>query len=202
MTFMQKNTILYIHGFNGDGIGPRVDALRAAFPDCELSVRDYPADPEEVVEIIKKTIQAINSPLFLVAPSLGGFYAWYFSAMYDLPCFLFNPSLRPFETLDDRGVGDFQTWTKKRTYIFKKEYLEKLRLLHDEATSKVKPKNLHFFIAHDDEMLNHDQVPVLYPDAAAIHWYDQQGHRMQNYGETLPLMKRYMEDYDPNYIST
>ncbi len=191
---MQKSTIIYIHGFNGDGMGPRVDAIRTAFSDCDLLVRDYPADPEEVVEIIQKMIEEREGPLFFAAPSLGGFYAWYFSAMYDLPCFLFNPSLRPFETLDDRGVGIFQTWTKKREYIFKKEYLKKLRLLYEEAMLKVNPKKLHFFIARDDEILNHDQVPILYPDAAAIHWYENAGgHRLQNSEMTMPLMRGYIQ---------
>ena len=189
---MQKNTTIYIHGFNGDGIGPRVEAVRKGFPDFHFSAKDYPANPDLVVREVKQLIESAEGKVFLIAPSLGGFYAWYFSAMYDLPCFLLNPSLRPHITLDDRGIGTFQTWTKQRKYVFKKSYLEKLRLMKEAATSKVKQKNLHFFLAKDDEILDHSPTPFLYPNAV-IHWYETGGHRLPNMKEIVGLIRGYIE---------
>lgn len=187
----QKNTIIYIHGFNGDGVGRRVDSIRSAFPEFDLSVDDYPADPSLVIKKISETIESIEGNLFLAASSLGGFYAWYCAAVFDLPCFLFNPSLRPYITLDDRGIGTFQTWIKRREYIFKKEYLEKLRLLKKRGLELENSGNLHFFVARNDEMLDHNQLPELYPNAP-IHWFEEGGHRLENMDEILPIMKQYI----------
>ena len=108
-------SLIYFHGFNSDGHGWKFQAMRKHFKEHKVYGPDLPAAPMKVVEEITSLIESISDPCYFVGTSLGGFYAYYFSAKYDRPCFLFNPSLQPHLTLH-RGIGHFKTFTKGRDY--------------------------------------------------------------------------------------
>lgn len=178
-------TIFYLHGFNSDGGGLKYDQLRRHFKTATVLAPDLPAHPLEVKAIVHQLLSENKAPYFFVGTSLGGFYAWYFSAITQSKAYLYNPSLSPNITLDDRGVGVFETWIKKRSYHFKREYLQYLKELKEEAKQKEEASLLHFFLGEEDDVIDHSQVPQLYPGAAFLRWYPNIGHRFSVFGETL-----------------
>jgi hypothetical protein len=187
-----SRTIIYLHGFNSDGIGYKPDALRAHFINDRILAPDLEANPVLVQQTIRKLIGENPGELFFIGTSLGGFYAWYFGTVTSRPAFLYNPSMQPFITLDDRGVGRFKTWTKGRPYHFKKEYLTILETMWTEAKEREKAENLNFFLASDDDVLDHLMLPAEYPDANFLQWFEDVGHRFAAFADTMPLVEGLM----------
>ncbi len=183
-------TFIYIHGFNSDGDGWKAKALQKHFPDAKIIAPDFPANPLEVMiqlDLILDNLSPENT--IIIGTSLGGFYAYVCSAKYNLPVWLFNPSLSPYLTLNDRGIGQFSTWTKKRPYLFLAKYLDTLKQLKIEADKKINYINLRFFIATDDDVLDHSQLNNQYP-SAFFQWFDEAGHSFSKFEKVLKAEKK------------
>lgn len=188
-------TIFYFHGFNSDGIGYKPDALRQQFPQDQVLTPDLEADPMLVEYSTRQLITENTGDLFFIGTSLGGFYAWYFGALLNKPSFLYNPSMMPHVTLDGRGVGQFKTWTKGRDYHFREEYLSVLEKMRMKAKAHERPENLNFFLATDDDVLDHLMLPAEYPNANFLQWFDDVGHRFSTFADTMPLVRDLMDKY-------
>lgn len=181
--------IIYLHGFNSDGEGWKSQALRKHFPKARVQAPDLPAPPHEVQQLVETCLLQCKQPPLLVGSSLGGFYAYYNSAIHQLQALLFNPSLQPYHTLNDRGIGSFKTWTKGRDYEFKFDYLSQLEQMKREADKKCDQKLLRFFLAMDDDVLDHQQLPEQFPHAP-FQWFSGAGHRFSKFEKVLKLIKK------------
>lgn len=182
-------TLIYLHGFNSDGEGWKAEALRRQFPAATIWAPDLPADPDEVIAIIGNFVQEQTEKPVLLGTSLGGFYAYWGSAKFGLRALLFNPSLRPHQTLAGRGIGHFKTWTKGRDYHFREEYLLILQQLKAEADAASQPELLHFFLAKDDDVLDHSAIPDSFPQSR-VRWYEGAGHGFSKFEKVLKEIKR------------
>lgn len=182
-------TFLYIHGFNSDGDGWKAQALRRQFPESQVIAPDLPANPLEVMQLLGRVVTTSTAPIQLIGTSLGGFYAYCLSAQFQLPAWLFNPSLEPYKTLNDRGIGDFKTWTKQRDYRFKADYLAPLQLLRSQADYEVQVESLRFFLADDDDILDHSSLAQQFPKAD-IRWFSGAGHGFSKFEKVLKLAKK------------
>jgi predicted esterase YcpF (UPF0227 family) len=191
-----KRTIIYFHGFNSDGIGYKPDALRAHFENDNIIALDLEADPAWVKETIGRLIEDNEEELYFLGTSLGGFYAWYFGAITKRPAFLYNPSMKPHITLDDRGVGEFKTWTKGRDYNFKGSFLPVLEEMADEAKNKEVQSNMNFFLATDDDVLDHSALAGDYPAANYLKWFDNVGHRFSTFADTMRVLDQLIKGYE------
>lgn len=195
MTIIQSEpSMIYFHGFNSDGHGWKFQALRKYFKQCQVHSPDLPAAPMQVIETVKPIVESAPGIVFLVGTSLGGFYAYYFSAIYGYPCFLFNPSVKPHQTLH-RGIGRHKTFTKRRDYHFVEKYLHDLAALKQLADEKVVAANLNFFLATDDDVLDLSPIPDLFPSANFMQWFDQVGHGFSQFREALPQVEKLIKDY-------
>ena len=183
-------TFIYIHGFNSDGDGWKAKALKRHFPEDKVIAPDFDADPMKVMAKLDGIIRDLQPKnTHILGTSLGGFYAYICCAKYGIKASLFNPSLAPFYTLDDRGIGQFYTWTKKRSYLFKETYLPMLAKLKKDADKQVNPLKCHFYLATDDAILDHSQMSQLYPDIA-IDWFDHAGHSFSKFEKVLVQLKK------------
>lgn len=190
-----SQTFIYFHGFNSDGVGYKPDALIAAFQDAKIYTPDLDANPQKVIENINFLVEEVEhlAALYFIGTSLGGFYAWYFSAIFGRPCFLYNPSLQPHITLDNRGIGKFKTWTKGRDYHFKAEYLPILAKMKSKAEVHIQVQNLNFFLAKDDDVLDHRSIPKKYPNANHLQWFEKEGHRFSSFAKTLSTVEEIIQ---------
>lgn len=185
-----QTTYIYIHGFNSDGNGWKAQALEKHFPAAKVVAPDFSANPNEVMQQLDDIL--VRSDLnntFVFGTSLGGFYAYICSAKYNLPAYLFNPSLEPFITLDDRGIGEFQTWTKQRPYLFLSKYLPVLKELKLAADLEINEENLQFFLSTDDDVLDHSQLSKQHPKAK-FEWFDEAGHSFSKFEKVLKKIKK------------
>lgn len=182
-------TCIYLHGFNSDGEGWKADALRRQFPDADVWAPDLPAEPQAVVVELQQFIQTCSGDAWVFGTSLGGFYAWWASAHFGCRAFLFNPSLSPHQTLAGRGIGHFKTWTKGRDYHFKEEYLPQLEALKAAAHPLIQAHLLYFFLATDDDVLDHSAIAERYP-ASALQWYEGAGHGFSKFEKVLKQIKK------------
>lgn len=180
---------VYLHGFNSDGEGWKAAALRRHFPQAKVIAPDLPAEPEAAIQLIKQHLAHISpTQLYFFGTSLGGFYAYYCSALWQRPAYLFNPSLRPYETLAGRGIGHFKTWTKQRPYHFREAYLEQLHALKAQADTAIDQQLLNFFLADDDDVLDHAYLPHTFP-AASFQWVSGAGHGFSKFEKILKQLK-------------
>lgn len=191
---MPTPNLIYFHGFNSDGHGWKFQALRKHFKTFQVHSPDLPAAPFAVVDVIKPIVDHAGGSPYFVGTSLGGFYAYYFSALYDAPGFLFNPSIRPHQTLR-RGIGQHQTFTKGRPYHFKESHLKDLAALKHQADARVNPANLNFFLATDDDVLDLSAIPGLFPNANFLKWYDGVGHGFSGFREVIPTIEELLSGY-------
>ncbi len=182
-------TIFYLHGFNSDGGGWKTAALQKHFPAARVLSPDLPADPAQVMQLLEATLKDVELPVYLFGTSLGGFYALCLSARYELRAFLFNPSLQPHQTLH-RGIGTWETFVKKRPYVFRPTYLSVLEQLTAEARLRLQPRLLHFFLATDDDILDLKPIPEQFPNAASIRWYDDCGHSFSLFEKALKEIRQ------------
>lgn len=184
-----QHTFIYIHGFNSDGDGWKAKALERHFPEARVIAPDFEADPMVVIAKLDAILNTLHPKnVHLLGTSLGGFYAYLCSAKYGIKASLFNPSLAPFHTLDDRGIGQFYTWTKKRSYLFKKAYLPILAKLKKDADRQINPSNCRFYLATDDDVIDHSLLSQLYPDIP-IEWFDHAGHSFSKFENVLLQFK-------------
>ncbi|GJM33704.1 MAG: hypothetical protein DHS20C18_27050 [Saprospiraceae bacterium] len=187
-------TIIYLHGFNSDGGGYKYDQLCDFFQTGTILSPDLDAEPMKVVGQIDQLLTTLSLPVYLVGTSLGGFYAMYFSARLNVPCFLYNPSLQPHLTLH-RGIGRHQTFMKGRDYHFKATYLPVFGQLKREADAVLRPENLNFFLATDDDVLDLKPIPGRFPNANHLSWHKNAAHGFSKFKETLPVVKTLLSAY-------
>ena len=187
-------TLFYFHGFNSDGHGWKFQALRKQFKTFKVFGPDLPAAPLQVMAEMTAIVEKAAPPYYFIGTSLGGFYAYCFSAKYNSPCFLFNPSIRPHQTLH-RGIGSHTTFTKGRPYVFVEPYLHDLARLKAMADGTIKPEHLNFFLATNDDVLDLSPIPELFPRSNFLDWYDQVGHGFSAFREVLPTVERLINQY-------
>ncbi len=184
--------LVYLHGFNSDGHGPKYYALRNHFRTFDVLSPDLPADPEGVIALLDSLHQQTQEPVYLIGTSLGAFYAYYYHSISGYPVFLFNPSLRPHETLA-RRTGEYQTYSKRRNYSFTSEYLTTLEQMTQRADANHRPELLHFFLAKDDELLDLEDIPERFGKASFLNWYSKAGHKFSRFEEVVPELASLIE---------
>lgn len=182
-------TLVYLHGFASDGEGWKARALRKHFPSATVFAPDLPADPQLVYTLLLEALSGLEGPLYLFGTSLGGFYTLLMSAYFQLPSFLFNPSIRPHTTLK-RGIGEWTTFQKKRPYHFKSEYLITLGEQRRYMLDRIDQQQLHFFLATDDAILDLSTIEPTFPQAVSFRWHNQSGHVFTTFEKALKEIKQ------------
>lgn len=168
-----KPTLLYIHGFASNGNATKAGILKRELAG-EYNVLSYtlPLEPFVAIPFIQEKIKEISGPVILIGSSLGGFYAWHISEKLEIPAILINPSTMPWKTLQNM-TGANKNQQTGEVFIFEEAWLKQLKELNP---SKKNQRLLHFFIANDDELLNHSDIEILFPGAGSIRRYNGQGH--------------------------
>ena len=101
-----KLSILYVHGLNSDGnsiTGKLIErALREALPTVDITVKHptFPKTCTEALEVLNKESKEVN---IVIGTSLGGFITLNARTKYRI---VFNPALRPSETLLELGESN------------------------------------------------------------------------------------------------
>ena len=178
--------ILYIHGFGTTGKHSHKGKLLAEyFGDRRVLRPDIPFNPLDAVGFLRKIIENEDIAL-IVASSLGGFYALSLAKnLYQGKIVFINPSFMPDISLS-RLVGEEIELPDGSKHLIDDKYIKQLRGVQMFMTyDKLNEKNFYFYLANDDELLDHRAIPALFPNAL-MKFYDNEGHGFKNFKDILP----------------
>jgi predicted esterase YcpF (UPF0227 family) len=195
--------IIYIHGFKSAGEGDKSNQLKTYFSKYGQKVNiispTLSANPKEAVNTLSSIIKGTKGPVIVVGTSLGGFYALYCAARFDVPAFVINPSLEPHKSLA-KDIGTHTRYGSGEPYEFKKEYLDSLKFLFDAIqSSSITSSNLHFYISSDDERLTFDKLDQYFPYRKTLKKFENAGHRFSRFNEILPDIENVVKEL--NFIT-
>ncbi len=177
--------LVYVHGFRSSGQSSKAQVLSNHFGAHSVKAPDLPASPEEALKLVEEIVKESSEPVLLVGSSLGGFYSLVLAANLNITAVLINPSLRPWQTLAD-GVGWHKLIHSDDDFEWKQSYNDHLaqcgKMLEDTPPFD---ERLHFFLAEDDELLDHSSVPQLFPNAATLVYFSKCTHRFLRFEEII-----------------
>lgn len=172
--------IVYLHGFASSGKSPKVDMLKQRFGDANVLAPDLPFDPVKVKEIVHDIVMDFykngKGKLIFVGTSLGGFYATYFSKVYDCPAVIVNPSVNPTESLNDK-VGVNVNHVTREEFLVSIVDLNTLGTWRKTIKENYNGKLVNLFVAKDDEVLDYQMMLDAYPHTNHVTITDDGGHR-------------------------
>lgn len=166
--------ILNIHGFDSHGDNSKKRWLEKLFPSYEIISPTLPPVPERAEEILQGLLLEESFDL-IIGSSLGGFYAWYLSQVYEIPAILLNPALNPFYDLR-RRLGRGVNPKTGLTYYFEESDLKHLTRMF----ARVYPADYPYFkifISNNDEILKFSHIEEVYKDHLTIDEYGS--HRFE-----------------------
>lgn len=190
--------IFYFHGFASTGSSWKIQLLKNHLEKSPVKGKKItvtaptlPIDPVEVVRLFEKFIDDKGKPGLTIGSSLGGFYARYAAARFDIPAVLINPSIFPWFTLAG-SIGTHQRFYSGETFEWKKEYLDSLKKMNEEIEKYgATHHNLHFFLAADDELLDHKKIPEFFSDAGSIRFFDNCAHSFNRFPEIILEIEKF-----------
>jgi predicted esterase YcpF (UPF0227 family) len=182
--------IIYIHGFKSVGDNDKFNQLKKYFskygPKVNIISPTLSANPKEAISTLSSIIKGTEGPVIVIGTSLGGFYALYCAARFDVPAFIINPALEPHISLA-KDIGTHTRYGSDEPYEFKKEYLDSLKFLFDTIqSSSISSSNLHFYISSDDERLTFDKLDQYFPYRKTLKKFENAGHRFSRFNEIIP----------------
>ena len=152
-----RPTLVYIHGFNSSAQAFKAkivsDHLSRFHPDKVFVCPQLPADPDRAMSFLERVVH--DSPVEgFIGSSLGGFYAYYLSAKYEIPCALINPAVRPFELLH-QYLGPQENPSTGERYHVSLEYLDCLKRYYCASPNTQRVK---VWLQQDDEVLDYREA--------------------------------------------
>jgi len=182
--------ILYLHGFASHGNGNKSKLLKEYFKNEKVISPTLPVDPLDAIKFIDEIIEVYKDENnIVIGTSLGGFYTFYTSAKYKIKGVLINPSFEPWVTLRN-SIGLNKRFDTNEEFIWKEEYLDSLEKIYNDAKQNCDESLLNFFLAEDDELLDHSKIIEKFPKANTIKYYKNMSHRFNNFEIILPEIEK------------
>jgi len=163
--------------------------LKKHFSEKELFCPTLPVNPIEVIDFFINFQQEQGKPDLLLGSSLGGFYAYYTALRFAIPVVLINPSLIPWKSLAG-FIGTHKRFYSEEPFEWMEKYLRALKELNKELDEYLSNhKLLHFFLATDDDVLDHSFIPEQFQGSGLIRFYEKSGHGFSRFEEIIPEIK-------------
>ncbi len=179
--------ILYIHGFASSPNSRKAQMLDEFFKNLGLNIvlrPQMPVSPLKAIDFLCE-LYKYNPVKIIVGSSLGGFYALYMHQRFGKRTVLINPALKPSESLGE-AIGLIKRHNTDEFFHWTAEHVEQLRELESHLDiSKLDQSKLHFYLSEDDEVLDHSQIPKLFP-YAQIKFYKNSKHAFEKFDKILP----------------
>lgn len=179
--------IFVIHGFLSSSNNTKVNLIRKIFPNEKIVAPDLPPSSVRSWEILCRSyVEEIKKgqtkKTMVVGSSLGGFYAYCMAAVYEIPCFLINPSMTPHITLLPR------VWNTEK---FDFSDLTKLGELGQRYFQEAPGLLVNVFVCNDDKTLPHEIITRNYFMFCSNRYveFEQGGHRFSKVERLIPYLK-------------
>jgi uncharacterized protein len=184
--------LIVVHGFNGTGKGGKAAQLDEALPDIKVVSPTLSHVPDKAMakldKLVRKGVRR-KKPVALVGTSLGGLYAAYLAAKYELPAILFNPLVD--DTLLRDYVGPQKNFNTGKSYDWTAKLCDQLTQYLTEASQLSVPPLV--LLDQGDEVYGHWPATKHYEGHADIRTYPGGSHAFDHMGEALPVIRKYLE---------
>lgn len=178
--------LIYIHGFNSSPASLKARQtcgwLSENAPDIPFYCPALSSKPDLASEQLQELVETIQGPIGLIGSSMGGYYATWLGEKYNLRSVLINPSVRPYEFMEEY-LGENANYHTGERYTLEPRHVAMAREL--EVVSLKNPKNYWVLLQTGDEVLDYHQAEIKYADCRLT--IEQGGdHSFQNYERYLP----------------
>ena len=189
--------ILYVHGFASSGQSGTVTRIREVFPNATVIAPDLPVQPEEAMDLLRRTCDA-EKPDLVVGTSMGGMYA---EMLYGFDRVLVNPALQMGDTMKEHGMIGAQHFQNPRQdgvqdFIVTKALVKSYKEMTEHCFAGVNPEEQGrvwgLFGDEDSTVNTYDLFRMNYPNAIRFHGV----HRMNDKSfmhSVVPVM-RWIDD--------
>lgn len=183
--------IVYLHGFDSSPLSIKGQQLKrycTDIPNIQVHLPNLNMSPKQVVEQISSLIEALDN-VVLVGSSLGGFFATYFVAKYNIPAVLINPAMQPWLLFEELFQIEKMPYVVNDAWTIDQQQLQQLQQIGLES-----PRNadkILVLLQQGDETLDYRQAQRYYSAAtpSALILTDAHGnHAMEDFEEKLPLV--------------
>lgn len=186
--------ILYLHGFASAGKNSvKEKALKEMFPEETVYSPNLSHDPVEATQEAEKYLRQIyndgHNKTIIVGTSLGGFYAWYLSAKFDIPAVLINPVYSPNEVMT-QFLGKNKNFATGKEFEWVEEHIAQLEKYADFAKKNYDKSIIKVVVAKDDDLIPYEKVIKTFThDHTDIHVFDDGGHRFDKLERLKDIIK-------------
>tara|TARA_B110001454_G_C12667395_1_gene412185 strand:+ start:476 stop:1045 length:570 start_codon:yes stop_codon:yes gene_type:complete len=172
--------IVYIHGFNSNGVGSKYTELVGMFPDIEIFSPSYDSSDfssiDSMIDEIGNKISDSDNTLF-IGCSLGGYLAQYLAKHFNSKSILLNPCYDPQGFLSTQ-LGENILYSERRGYDLT---MENVRILEKYEVSPTQrgETNIIVFTNKDDDTIPYEGVVNYYRDRP-VGIFETGSHRFTN----------------------
>jgi len=193
----KMTNIIYIHGFRSGGRGGKYDRLKRrfrrefyilspSFSDRVLSAR------KGLHSLMRENSIAPGKKTVVIGTSLGGFYSYYLSVLYDLRSVLINPVLNPSEHMKKYINKKQKNFRSGREFMFTQKDIDELKSMETEIEKKISQgikMKTFVVIGKKDNVINKEIVEEKFKNIL----YMDEGHEFNERFDELISMKGFRD---------
>jgi hypothetical protein len=151
--------ILFLHGFASSGNATKAEALKKYcsdnFNNMAFLSPDLPVEPDKAIRLISDILKSAGENTTVFGSSLGGYYAMWAGAKFDVNVVLINPAVEAYVDLKS-VIGMNKNYQTGEEFEFKEEYIEQLKNLSAEIKSgNLQKEKIVLMLAEDDDLLDY-----------------------------------------------
>lgn len=182
---------LYLHGFKSSAMSAKAQLTMAFFAQHDLAhnlhIPNLSAAPQQAMDeamfLYEQLIDEVGQQnVLVIGSSLGGYYASYLVEHYGGKAVVINPSIRPYELLN-QYLGENENYHTGERFEVTQDYLTQLTQL-DTPQLQYPMQHLLMVQTHD-ETLDYKEAVQKYLHCPAIIEYGGD-HGFQGYEQRLP----------------
>jgi len=190
--------ILFLHGFASSGNATKAEVLKKYCSDnfqkrnYTFLAPDLPVEPNMAIGLINNILESADKDTTVFGSSLGGYYAMWAGAKFNVNIVLINPAVEPYEGLKEK-IGLNKNCQTGEEFEFKEGYINQLKELFSDIDFSEYPKEkIVLMLAEDDDLLDYRRT-LKYFDSeyGKLILEKESGHSFTKFGENL----KYVFDY-------
>lgn len=160
--------ILFLHGFASSGSATKAETLKKYcsdnFNNMEFLSPDLPVEPDKAIKLINDILKSADENTIVFGSSLGGYYAMWAGAKFNVNVVLINPAVEAYIDLKS-VIGMNKNYQTGEEFEFKEEYLQQLKNLTVEIKScKPQKEKIVLMLAEDDDLLDYRRTLKYFAD--------------------------------------
>jgi hypothetical protein len=182
--------ILFLHGFASAGSATKAETLKKYcsdnFNNMEFLSPDLPVEPDKAIKLISGILKSADENTIVFGSSLGGYYAMWAGAKFNVNVVLINPAVEAYVDLKS-VIGMNKNYQTGEEFEFKEEYIEQLRNFSSEINSgKLHKEMIVLMLAEDDDLLDYRRTLKYFGnDYGKLIVEKEAGHSFTKFGDHL-----------------